>query len=154
MCVLCQQKHFSFSEMTGRFWWTRICTIVDGNVTNRVLFVIFRSIYAIFESELSVRGVPAYRFVPPSEVFANTTINPDNAGFCVGGNCLSSGLLNVSVCKQGVCVCVSRRSKIALFHSQENSYTKIEHVNAHIISSFMHESLCTFLLFKKNFFVN
>lgn len=46
-----------------------------------------------------VKGINAYRFSPPSEVFANTT---DNAGFCVPpGNCLGSGLLDISVCKQG-----------------------------------------------------
>lgn len=46
-----------------------------------------------------VKGIPAYRFSPPSQVFANTTAN---AGFCVPpGNCLGSGLLDVSACKQG-----------------------------------------------------
>lgn len=46
-----------------------------------------------------VKGIPAYRFSPPSEVFANTTAN---AGFCVPpGNCPGSGLLDVSVCKEG-----------------------------------------------------
>lgn len=49
-----------------------------------------------------MKGIPGYRFVPPSEVFANDTVNPANAGFCVpAGNCLGSGILNVSVCKQG-----------------------------------------------------
>lgn len=62
-----------------------------------------RSIYATFESDQNVKGIPAYRFVPPSDVFANKSVNPDNSGFCTGGSCLGSGLLNVSVCKQGVC---------------------------------------------------
>lgn len=49
-----------------------------------------------------MKGITGYRFVPPSSVFANLTVNPDNAGFCVpAGNCLGSGLLNVSVCKEG-----------------------------------------------------
>lgn len=70
-----------------------------------------RSLYAVFEKEVWVKYLPAFRFVPPSEVFANLTINPANAGFCVPeGNCLGSGLLNVSPCKQGkqkcVCLCV------------------------------------------------
>ena len=61
-----------------------------------------RSLFATFEEEVTVRGLPGYRFVPPSRVFASPTVNPDNAGFCVPlGNCLSSGVLNVSVCKQG-----------------------------------------------------
>lgn len=70
------------------------------------MFCVDRSLYALYESDVSVQGVPGFRFVPPSEVFANTTINPDNAGFCVpAGNCLGSGLLNASVCKEGQCEC-------------------------------------------------
>lgn len=66
---------------------------------------VYRSIYAVYESDVSVRGVPGFRFVPPSEVFANVTINPDNIGFCVTNDtCMGSGLLNVSVCKEGMCV--------------------------------------------------
>lgn len=49
-----------------------------------------------------MKGIPGYRFSPPSMVFANATVNPANAGFCVpAGNCLGSGVLNVSVCKNG-----------------------------------------------------
>ena len=49
-----------------------------------------------------MKGLPGYRFSPPSKVFANLTVNPANAGFCVpAGNCLGSGVLNVSACKQG-----------------------------------------------------
>ncbi|TRY97130.1 hypothetical protein DNTS_032786 [Danionella cerebrum] len=67
-----------------------------------------RSLYALYESEVTVQGVPALRFVPPAEVFANTSINPDNAGFCVpAGHCLGSGLLNVSVCKEGAPIIMS-----------------------------------------------
>ncbi|MGH0121677.1 UNVERIFIED_CONTAM: hypothetical protein FKN15_076273 [Acipenser sinensis] len=67
-----------------------------------------RSLYATFEKEVHVKGIPAYRFVPPKEVFANITVNPANAGFCVpAGNCLGSGLLNVSVCKQGAPIIMS-----------------------------------------------
>ncbi|KAF5894665.1 lysosome membrane protein 2-like, partial [Clarias magur] len=102
-------------------WWTtNQCNMINGTnggtfhpiISKTEKLYMFssdlcRSIYATFESELSIRGIPAYRFVPPSSVFANSTINPDNTGFCVGGNCLSSGLLNVSVCKEGAPIIMS-----------------------------------------------
>ncbi|XP_072517666.1 lysosome membrane protein 2c [Salminus brasiliensis] len=102
-------------------WWsTDECNMING--TNGASFHpiiskteklymfssdLCRSLYATFESELNVMGIPAYRFVPPSDVFANVTVNPDNAGFCVGGYCLSSGLLNISVCKEGAPIIMS-----------------------------------------------
>ncbi|KAI4887791.1 hypothetical protein NFI96_005766 [Prochilodus magdalenae] len=102
-------------------WWsTNQCNMINGtngasfhpviNKTERLYMFssdLCRSLYATFESEVSVLGIPAFRFVPPSEVFANMTVNPDNAGFCTGGNCLGSGLLNVSVCKQGAPIIMS-----------------------------------------------
>ncbi|TSK72059.1 Lysosome membrane protein 2 [Bagarius yarrelli] len=80
-------------ESSLKWWTTDQCNMING--TNGAAFHpiikkteklymfssdLCRSIYATFESELSVSGIPAYRFVPPSEVFANSTINPDNAG--------------------------------------------------------------------------
>lgn len=54
-----------------------------------------------FSSYESVQGVPALRFRVPEEILAN---NSANAGFCLPeGNCLGSGVLNVSVCKNGKC---------------------------------------------------
>lgn len=47
----------------------------------------------------SVRGLPAFRYKVPGEILANSS---DNAGFCVPkGNCLGSGVLNISICKNG-----------------------------------------------------
>uniref|UniRef100_A0A669DHJ6 Scavenger receptor class B member 2 n=1 Tax=Oreochromis niloticus TaxID=8128 RepID=A0A669DHJ6_ORENI len=67
-----------------------------------------RSLYTVYEEDVTVKGITGYRFVPPSSVFANLTVNPDNAGFCVpAGNCLGSGLLNVSVCKEGAPIIMS-----------------------------------------------
>ncbi|XP_068127176.1 lysosome membrane protein 2 [Hyperolius riggenbachi] len=67
-----------------------------------------RSLYAVYESTKDVKGIPTFRFVPPAKVFANASINPDNAGFCVPkGNCLPSGLVNVSQCKQGAPIILS-----------------------------------------------
>ncbi|KAL4617315.1 lysosome membrane protein 2-like [Arapaima gigas] len=103
-------------------WWsTDNCNMINGTnaasfhpiIEKHELLYIFssdlcRSLYALFEKEVNVLGVPAYRFVPPREVFANATENPANEGFCVpAGNCLGSGLLNVSLCKQGAPIILS-----------------------------------------------
>lgn len=69
---------------------------------NQHLTLFARSLYVLYEEEVTVKGIPGYRFIPPSKVFANKTLNPANAGFCVPAeNCLGSGVLNVSPCKQG-----------------------------------------------------
>lgn len=61
-----------------------------------------RSLFLVYDSSGTVAGVPTFRFVPSSMVFANTSVNPANAGFCVpAGNCPGTGVLNVSVCRQG-----------------------------------------------------
>ncbi|KAM4527640.1 lysosome membrane protein 2c [Odontesthes bonariensis] len=103
-------------------WWTSDeCNMINGTngasfhpiiTKNEALYMfssdLCRSLYALYEDDVTVRGIPGYRFVPPSEVFANRTVNPANAGFCVpAGNCLGSGLLNVSACKQGAPIIMS-----------------------------------------------
>lgn len=49
---------------------------------------------------VNVRGIELDKFVAPDIMFANATVNPYNEGFCTS-DCLPSGLLNVSVCRQG-----------------------------------------------------
>uniref|UniRef100_A0AAY5K9H8 Scavenger receptor class B, member 2c n=1 Tax=Esox lucius TaxID=8010 RepID=A0AAY5K9H8_ESOLU len=100
-------------------WWTTDeCNMINGTngasfhpiiTKNETLYMfnsdLCRSIYTTFEEERNVKGVPGYRFSPPSSVFANTT---ENAGFCSPpGNCLGSGVLNVSACKQGAPIVMS-----------------------------------------------
>ncbi|XP_064415859.1 lysosome membrane protein 2c isoform X3 [Latimeria chalumnae] len=96
-------------------WWTTdMCNMINGTdaasfhplITKDESIPFFssdlcRSLYATFDSNIDVKGISAFRFVPPPDVFANATLNPANDGFCVpAGNCLGSGVLNVSVCKQ------------------------------------------------------
>ncbi|CAL8321381.1 unnamed protein product [Lota lota] len=103
-------------------WWTSDqCNMINGTngaffhpvVTKDETLYMFssdlcRSLYATYVEDITVKGLPGYRFVPPSSVFANLTVNPDNAGFCVPkGNCLGSGVLNVSPCKQGAPIIMS-----------------------------------------------
>lgn len=103
-------------------WWTSdTCNMINGTdgtsfhplINKDDIIYMFssdlcRSIYAVYEASDSVKGVPVFHFSPPAKVFANLSINPDNAGFCVPkGNCLPSGLLNVSMCKQGAPIILS-----------------------------------------------
>ncbi|XP_056424684.1 lysosome membrane protein 2 isoform X2 [Hyla sarda] len=103
-------------------WWTSdTCNMINGTdgtsfhpLINKddIIYIyssdLCRSLFAVYESSKVVKGIPVFHFTPPAKVFANVSINPDNAGFCVPeGNCLPSGLLNVSVCKQGAPIILS-----------------------------------------------
>uniref|UniRef100_A0A668AS77 Scavenger receptor class B member 2 n=1 Tax=Myripristis murdjan TaxID=586833 RepID=A0A668AS77_9TELE len=108
-------------ESSLKWWTTDECNMINGTNgasfhpiinKNETLYMfssdLCRSLYALYEKDVRVKGVPGYRFIPPSKVFANLTVNPDNAGFCVpAGNCLGSGVLNVSACKQGAPIIMS-----------------------------------------------
>ncbi|XP_044031149.1 lysosome membrane protein 2c [Siniperca chuatsi] len=103
-------------------WWTSDeCNMINGTngasfhpviTKNETLYMfssdLCRSLYAMYEDDVTVKGIPGYRFSLPSNVFANITLNPANAGFCVpSGNCMGSGVLNVSPCKQGAPIIMS-----------------------------------------------
>ncbi|XP_059213940.1 lysosome membrane protein 2c [Centropristis striata] len=103
-------------------WWTTDeCNMINGTngasfhpviTKNESLYMfssdLCRSLYAEYEGDVTVKGIPGYRFSPPSKVFANMTLNPANAGFCVpAGKCMGSGVLNVSTCKQGAPIIMS-----------------------------------------------
>ncbi|KAM3874528.1 lysosome membrane protein 2c [Diretmus argenteus] len=108
-------------ERSVKWWTTDECNMINGTngasfhpviSKNETLYMfstdLCRSLYAQYAEDVNVKGIPGYRFTPPSKVFANQTVNPENAGFCVpAGNCLGSGLLNVSVCKQGAPIIMS-----------------------------------------------
>uniref|UniRef100_A0A2K5RN87 Platelet glycoprotein 4 n=1 Tax=Cebus imitator TaxID=2715852 RepID=A0A2K5RN87_CEBIM len=70
-----------------------------------------RSIYAVFESEINLKGIPVYRFVLPPKAFASPLQNPDNHCFCtekiISKNCTSYGVLDISKCKEGRPVYIS-----------------------------------------------
>ncbi|XP_038615055.1 lysosome membrane protein 2 [Tachyglossus aculeatus] len=109
-------------EWNGRTsldWWaTKRCNMIngtDGNsfhplVTEDEDLYIFssdfcRSVYVSFTDAVDVKGLPAFRFKIPPEILAN---NSDNAGFCgPQGRCLGSGVLNISVCKDGAPIFLS-----------------------------------------------
>ncbi|XP_062907347.1 lysosome membrane protein 2-like [Mobula hypostoma] len=66
---------------------------------------ICRSLYLTFEKEVQVKGISAYRFTVPKEIFAIDNLSIE--GFCPAMNCHLSGVLNISVCKQGVPIFIS-----------------------------------------------
>ncbi|XP_067294254.1 lysosome membrane protein 2-like isoform X3 [Pseudorasbora parva] len=103
-------------------WWSsnqsNMINGTDGSVfhtflSRKELLYIFnadlcRSIPLSYVSDTEVKGIPAFRFAPPSDVFAPPDENPSNAGFCVpAGDCLGKGLLKISVCRQGAPIVVS-----------------------------------------------
>ncbi|XP_056288910.1 lysosome membrane protein 2c isoform X3 [Pseudoliparis swirei] len=123
-----QQNHEDFARVdtwngdSKMSWWTSDeCNMINGTngasfhpviSKNETLYMfssdLCRSLYVLYEEEVTVKGIPGYRFIPPSKVFANKTLNPANAGFCVPAeNCLGSGVLNVSPCKQGAPIIMS-----------------------------------------------
>uniref|UniRef100_A0A1A7YQ99 Scavenger receptor class B, member 2 n=1 Tax=Iconisemion striatum TaxID=60296 RepID=A0A1A7YQ99_9TELE len=109
------------SQRSLDWWTTDECNMINGTngaffhpIINKeeILYMfssdLCRSLYALYTEDVMVKGILGYRFVPPKEVFANLTVNPANTGFCVpAGNCLGSGVLNVSVCKQGAPIIMS-----------------------------------------------
>uniref|UniRef100_A0A2K6SF69 Platelet glycoprotein 4 n=1 Tax=Saimiri boliviensis boliviensis TaxID=39432 RepID=A0A2K6SF69_SAIBB len=105
-------------------YWESYCDMING--TDAASFPPFveksqvlqffssdicRSIYAIFESEINLKGIPVYRFVLPSKAFASPLENPDNHCFCtekiISKNCTSYGVLDISKCKEGRPVYIS-----------------------------------------------
>ncbi|ERE91298.1 platelet glycoprotein 4 [Cricetulus griseus] len=70
-----------------------------------------RSIYAVFGSDIELKGIPVYRFILPAKAFASPVQNPDNHCFCtekvISNNCTSYGVLDISKCKQGRPVYIS-----------------------------------------------
>lgn len=112
----------TWNDKSSLDWWTTDeCNMINGTngasfhpviTKNETLYMfasdLCRSLYVVYEEDVTVKGIPGYRFSPPSKVFGNMTVNPDNTGFCVPpGNCLGSGVLNVSVCKQGAPIIMS-----------------------------------------------
>ncbi|XP_003774359.1 lysosome membrane protein 2 [Sarcophilus harrisii] len=100
-------------------WWTsEKCNMIngtDGNsfhplISKDELLYVFasdfcRSVYLTFSDIGNVEEIPFFRFTLPPEMLAN---NSDNSCFCIpSGNCLGSGVLNVSICKNGAPIFLS-----------------------------------------------
>ncbi|XP_032760996.1 platelet glycoprotein 4-like isoform X3 [Rattus rattus] len=105
-------------------YWESYCDMING--TDAASFPPFveksqtlrffspdicRSIYAVFGSEVNLKGIPVYRFVLPANAFASPLQNPDNHCFCtekvISNNCTSYGVLDIGKCKEGKPVYIS-----------------------------------------------
>lgn len=120
-----EDNYLNFSKIvewngkTSLSWWTTDkCNMINGTdgdtfhplITKDEVLYVFpsdfcRSVHITFSDYESVQGLPAFRFTVPDDLLANTS---DNAGFCIPtGNCLGSGVLNVSICKNGAPIILS-----------------------------------------------
>uniref|UniRef100_A0A8C5CS20 Uncharacterized protein n=1 Tax=Gadus morhua TaxID=8049 RepID=A0A8C5CS20_GADMO len=103
-------------------WWSsnqsNMINGTDGAVfhplinRNELLYIfaadLCRSIHLGYVKDVEVKGIQAFRFAPPGDVLMNPTDNPANQGFCVpAGDCLGTGVLKVSVCREGAPIVVS-----------------------------------------------
>ncbi|XP_042534183.1 lysosome membrane protein 2 [Dipodomys spectabilis] len=116
-------------------WWTTdICNMINGTdgdsfhplITKEEVLYVFssdlcRSVHVTFSDFKSIHGLPAFHYTVPAEVLSNTS---DNAGFCPpSGNCLGSGVLNASICKNGAPIIMS----FPHFYQAEEKFTSAIH---------------------------
>ena len=50
----------------------------------------------------NVRGIDTFDFHFPKNIFHNSSLNPENDGFCSGEDCLGNGVFNISKCFMGM----------------------------------------------------
>ncbi|PAV83590.1 hypothetical protein WR25_14752 isoform A [Diploscapter pachys] len=81
------------------------------------IYDLCRTSYLTYDRDVTVEGIPGYRFVLPADEF-NTT-NPDNCGFCnplkygayetpKDARCMPTGLLDLSNCQNGAPIMLSK----------------------------------------------
>ncbi|XP_068166979.1 lysosome membrane protein 2a [Antennarius striatus] len=112
----------TWNGLSKMSWWSsnqsNMINGTDGAVfhplINRkeVLYIfaadLCRSIHLAYVEDVEVKGIQAYRFAPPMDVLMSPKENPTNEGFCVpAGQCLGTGVLKVSVCREGAPIVVS-----------------------------------------------
>uniref|UniRef100_A0A669B0W3 Scavenger receptor class B, member 2a n=1 Tax=Oreochromis niloticus TaxID=8128 RepID=A0A669B0W3_ORENI len=99
-------------------WWSsnqsNMINGTDGAVfhplinRNELLYIFAADLCRSYVEDVDVKGIQAYRFAPPNDVLMSPKNNPTNAGFCVpAGDCLGTGVLKVSVCREGAPIVVS-----------------------------------------------
>lgn len=62
-----------------------------------------RSISAIYERTVDLKGIDVYRYMLPAEALASPVDNPDNQCYCtdpvITKNCSMAGLLDLTACR-------------------------------------------------------
>jgi hypothetical protein len=48
-----------------------------------------------------VNGIKTMEFHLPKNIFYNSTLNPENYGFCSGNECIGNGVHSVRKCREG-----------------------------------------------------
>lgn len=99
------------------YWRTPQCNMINGTagqmwppfMTKESTLPFYspdacRSMELIYQRPGHMRGIPYYRYVAPTTLFANGTDYVPNEGFCP---CRQSGLLNVSSCRHNSPVFIS-----------------------------------------------
>ncbi|XP_026154089.1 scavenger receptor class B member 1 isoform X2 [Mastacembelus armatus] len=99
------------------YWRTPQCNMINGTagqmwppfMTKESTLPFYspdacRSLELVYQRSGEMRGIPLYRYVAPTTMFANGTVYAPNEGFCP---CRQSGLLNVSSCRHNSPVFIS-----------------------------------------------
>ena len=66
-----------------------------------------RTYHLIYDKDTLFNDINVYDYHLPKDIFLNSTLNPNNDGFCEGA-CLGNGVLNISKCYGGVSGFVSQ----------------------------------------------
>nr|XP_057933410.1 platelet glycoprotein 4 [Doryrhamphus excisus] len=100
------------------FWNDPYCNMLNGTTassfppfvdqTKPLYFFsadICRSVSALYQQTLDLKGIPVYRFGLPPSTFASPDVNPDNHCYCkdpkTTKNCTIAGVLDLSSCQEG-----------------------------------------------------
>ncbi|KAI1905385.1 hypothetical protein AGOR_G00015620 [Albula goreensis] len=99
------------------YWRTEQCNMINGTagqmwppfMTPESTLPFYspdacRSMELVYQRPGEVAGIPIYRYIAPTTLFANGTDYPPNEGFCP---CRQSGILNVSSCRHNSPVFIS-----------------------------------------------
>ncbi|XP_023223563.1 lysosome membrane protein 2-like isoform X2 [Centruroides sculpturatus] len=118
------KKYLSYHAWNGKtslqYWNGNYCNMINGTdgrgfspflKRSDTLYIfipdICRSVPLIYEDDVSIKGITAYRYILSPSAFQDTTSNPDNKCFYRRNVPSINGIFPVSVCQKGRPVYVS-----------------------------------------------